>query len=135
MLKTCKTCGENKEESRFRKHRGSCKSCEKKKARARETPEKKRDYALRTKYGITLAQYEQMYSEQQGECYICSSDSKLFVDHCHETGQVRGLLCHHCNLVLGHAFDNPSILRLAATYLEQNDRSITEAESSRTSLE
>ena len=119
----CRTCGEDKPNTEFRKHRRSCKSCERKKGRARETPEQKRDYALRTKYGITLAQYEQMYEEQQGECYICSSDdSKLFVDHCHETGQVRGLLCHHCNLVLGHAFDNPSLLRLAADYLEKHDR-------------
>ena len=134
-MKTCKTCGETKDDSSFRKHRGSCKKCCRKKGRAYETPEQKRDYALRTKYNITLAQYEQMYEEQRGMCYICHSDSKLFVYYCHQTEQVRGLLCHHCNLVLGPAFDNPSFLRLAAIYLENNDRSITEAESSHRELE
>ena len=120
-MKTCKTCGETKDDTGFRKHRGSCKKCCRKKGRAYETPEQKKDYALRSKYGITLAQYEQMLEEQRGQCFICSSEQKLFVDHCHTTGRVRGLLCHHCNLVLGHAMDNPSILRLAANYLELND--------------
>jgi len=117
-MKTCKTCGETKPLEQFRQHRGSCKKCCRAKGRTYETPEQKRDYQLRTRYGITRAQYEQMYTEQHGECYICSSASKLFVDHCHDTGHVRGLLCHHCNLVLGHAHDNPALLRLAATYLE-----------------
>ena len=127
-MKTCKTCGETKDDNAFRTNRGSCKKCCRSK-RKPETPEQKRDYQLRTRYGITLAQYEQMYEEQRGECYICSKSNKLFVDHCHETGQVRGLLCHHCNLVLGHAFDNPHILRLAAIYIENNDnRSTTSKE-------
>jgi len=120
-MKTCKTCGDTKDDTEFRKHRGSCKKCCRKKGRAYETPEQKKDYSLRSKYGITLAQYEQMLEEQRGQCYICCSEEKLFVDHCHSTGRVRGLLCHHCNLILGHAFDNPSILRLAANYLEIND--------------
>lgn len=89
-----------------------------------ETPEKRKDWALRTNYGITLSQYEEMYSKQNGRCLFCDKAEKLFVDHCHKTGAVRGLLCNNCNLMLGHAKDSPALLRIAATYLDNYDRSI-----------
>ena len=52
------------------------------------------------------------------ECIICGEETKIVVDHDHETGYVRGGLCTHCNLGLGHFMDNPELLRLAALYLE-----------------
>ena len=119
-MKQCSVCGVHKELDKFREGKTQCKKCVQAR-RKKATKEQRRKWALKTNYGITTSQYEQMYEEQRGECYICSSASKLFVDHCHETGKVRGLLCHHCNLVLGHAKDNPHILRLAATYLETHD--------------
>ena len=121
-MKTCLTCGGVKEDSSFRKHRNSCKSCCRKAGRKYESPDKKKDRRLRLSYNITLEDYQKMYEEQRGQCYLCPSESKLFVDHCHTTGEVRGLLCNNCNLMLGHAKDSPAVLRLAASYLERHDR-------------
>lgn len=60
---------------------------------------------------------------KQKKCAICRQDFQKDrvgqIDHDHKTGQVRGLLCLHCNLLLGHAKDQPNILRAALTYLEK----------------
>lgn len=75
-------------------------------------------------YGISLKDYESMLVVQEGRCAICRATAEespkgmLFVDHCHKTGKVRGLLCSLCNFVLGNARDNVEILRSAANYLE-----------------
>lgn len=57
--------------------------------------------------------------KQQGRCVICGSEGNLHLDHCHDTGILRDLLCHHCNVGLGHFRDNPALLRAAALYLEK----------------
>lgn len=81
------------------------------------------------KFGITHDDYEQMIKNQGGLCGICGKPPApgsrgLVVDHCHETGEVRGLLCTHCNLLLGHAKDDPEVLRRAVRWLETGpDRS------------
>ena len=85
----------------------------------------KRDLALRNAYGISLEEYDNMLESQLGCCAICSmtpeeNGRRLDVDHCHETGKVRGLLCHNCNSMLGLAKDNISILLDAVKYLEEN---------------
>lgn len=71
-------------------------------------------------FGITQDQYELMLSEQHGVCKICGQkdNRRLAVDHCHQTGNVRGLLCRHCNTAIGLFDDDPSLLRKAANYLE-----------------
>jgi hypothetical protein len=51
------------------------------------------------------------------ECVICGNEGKLVVDHDHKTGQVRGMLCNHCNRGLGHFRDDPTLLEFAAQYL------------------
>lgn len=51
------------------------------------------------------------------ECVICGDKTKLVVDHDHVTGKVRGMLCGHCNLGLGHFRDDPTLLEFAAQYL------------------
>ena len=81
-------------------------------------------YALR-KYRLTPAQYEEMLSRQGGLCDICRgiprAGSRLCVDHAHdETGRVRALLCHRCNLGIGNLMDDPALLRAAANYLERH---------------
>lgn len=81
-----------------------------------------RRYRIKRLYGITLEKFDAMMAEQQGRCKICDKDittkGKAVIDHCHATKAVRGLLCRECNLVIGHAFDDPTILTRAASYLE-----------------
>jgi hypothetical protein len=70
-------------------------------------------------YGISLADYDMMFARQGGACAICKrTDLKLCVDHCHLTGEVRGLLCIQCNSALGLCNDDPSRLLAAAEYLQ-----------------
>lgn len=76
------------------------------------------------KYGITLAQYEQMFADQAGCCAICKTHQSEFskslaVDHCHTSGKVRGLLCGLCNTALGSMRDSPEILASAINYLRK----------------
>ena len=102
----------------------------KKKAKYASDPQKyikqTRAISLKARYGITASDYEDMLKRQNGMCAICSStksgrkDRRLMVDHCHKTKEVRGLLCHHCNALLGNARDNPKTLELAIKYLEKS---------------
>ncbi len=83
--------------------------------------EKKRryqnDYMMRT-YGISQEQYETMCSEREGRCDICGEKPEvLHVDHCHTEGHVRGLLCMHCNMGIGHFRDDVERLGNAIAYL------------------
>ena len=74
------------------------------------------------KYNITSKEFNDFYHKQNGACGICKIPQNklkkaLYVDHCHTTGKVRGLLCGHCNFLLGHAKDNIAILAEAIKYL------------------
>lgn len=81
---------------------------------------KQRDWNLEKRYGITSDDYDQMLICQGGKCAICKEQSdRLFVDHDHATRNVRGLLCHGCNIILGNAKDSPDILRAALAYLDK----------------
>lgn len=93
---------------------------------------KRSAHMVRT-YGLTQEEYDQKVIEQDGVCAICKKtetalrktsslvdferESVLSVDHDHETGAVRGLLCHRCNMAIGYAQENPEILRAAIEYL------------------
>lgn len=69
------------------------------------------------KYGLTVEEYERLEDEADGLCAICRKARRLAVDHCHDTGEVRGLICHKCNSGLGMFQDNPGALMAAAQYL------------------
>lgn len=79
-------------------------------------------------YGMTETVYRKMLSDQEQRCYLCRSlgfligrnnhTEMLAVDHCHESGKVRKLLCHNCNRALGLMHDDPEVLRRAAEYIE-----------------
>ncbi len=73
----------------------------------------------KAKYGITRDEYETMALNQKGRCAICNEEptESLRVDHDHETGKVRALLCNNCNAGLGHFRDDPELLASAITYL------------------
>lgn len=79
-----------------------CRGC--RNANVRLSPHEKRRAHLKHRYGITVEQYDEMLAAQGGHCALCPwepSDGKvLAVDHDHETGRVRGLLCRGCNLAL-----------------------------------
>jgi len=87
----------------------------------------RKKHALKRLYGITLEQYNEISEKQGGKCAICgnpetckSKNDKiriLVVDHDHKTNKIRGLLCHTCNIMLGHAKDNKLILQNAIKYL------------------
>ncbi len=93
--------------------------------RMRSSPEgKERQRAghLKRKYGITIEQYDQMLAEQGGGCAICGReprpDISLHLDHDHESGNLRGILCFRCNNALGDLDDDVALLRAAVRYLE-----------------
>ena len=80
------------------------------------------DYQLKRYYNITLDQYNVLFNKQNGCCAICGIHQnnlkrKLHVDHNHESGEIRGLLCINCNLALGHVNDNINTLSKMISYL------------------
>jgi hypothetical protein len=78
-------------------------------------------------YGITLEEYNRLLESQGGGCAICGRkvniDSKfsLHVDHDHDTGKIRGILCSSCNLGIGKFDHDCSRLKNAIKYLEMDD--------------
>jgi hypothetical protein len=98
-----------------------------------EFPDRYRTYALKKNFGIDLPTYQQMFLDQKGLCAVCNQPERdtraggqkwLAVDHHHETGAMRGLLCAACNTGLGKFGDDPAILRAAAEYIERFAASI-----------
>jgi hypothetical protein len=77
---------------------------------------------LRQKFGLSIQQYEAQLAKQGGVCAICgrtpSPNRRLAVDHCHDTGSLRGLLCSNCNTALGQLDDAPARLAKAIAYLQ-----------------
>lgn len=131
--KSCTKCQEDKPLESYGKRSDNnkllswCRACY---ASANMTPERKarrRDASLMKKYGITSEVYDQLMLDQNGACAICRSNlagninsERLYVDHDHTTGEVRGLLCHPCNVAIGLMKDDPDVLLDAATYLLRN---------------
>lgn len=143
MHKTCVRCGENKLHSEFYKEKrvadgltARCKSCTKDCAqnsyennkevvKSRQKKKycsvKRRERTLMENYGMTPSDYDEMYQQQQGACKICEKNfDQLCVDHCHNTGKVRGLLCQKCNKAIGLLGDNLNYLSNAITYIAEH---------------
>jgi hypothetical protein len=89
-------------------------------------------WTIKIKYKLDENEYTKLFNEQRGRCPICSKElsnhfekikkARTCVDHCHKTGEVRGLLCHTCNMGLGSFNDNRELLIKGATYLEISNR-------------
>ena len=60
-----------------------------------------RKYELKKKYGLTIEDVDIMLKLQDNKCLLCGVEKKLQIDHCHDTGRVRGMLCIQCNVRLG----------------------------------
>ena len=111
------------------RYSSDCKSCQSSyiKQWKKDNPDKHSDRVkkdlLKRRYGITIEDFEDMLQKQNGLCSICSRDisDKPYIDHSHETGKVRGLLCHPCNSGIGLLQDSPEILQKAANYLLTNE--------------
>ncbi len=101
----------------------------------RANPDVRRVKHLSDKYGITLSVYDAMFKAQGGKCAICKREEgsygrrgnhggikRLAVDHNHETGEVRGLLCDDCNVALGSFGDDPLRIMRAIVYLKAAKR-------------
>lgn len=72
------------------------------------------------KYGLTVEQYEALVKKQRGRCAICGTKpSRLVIDHCHNTLEVRGLLCVACNGAIGQLGDNEAGLLKALKYVQR----------------
>lgn len=141
--KQCSQCGEVKDRALFSKTRegkfgpilrSECKACQAINARDwyRNNPQRANDnrrrWSLKKEYGLSVEEYDAMLAQQGGVCAICGQDEpnkhgrtgtrfRLSVDHDHETGAVRSLLCQKCNRAIGLFDDDPERLQAAVDYL------------------
>lgn len=133
-MKTCTKCSLPKAETEFYERKGStperplyqaaCKSCQNKAAVAwRKTPTGWASWkrAHLKKYGMTLEQWDALAAQYP----VCPGCQRPFgagfypcVDHDHNTGEIRGMLCNGCNKAVGFAVDDPNTLRSLAAYLD-----------------
>lgn len=107
------------------RNREKVKACQEKwrKANKERVRANLRKNSLKRKYGMSVQEYDDMLASQLHRCAICKKHQSelktgFVVDHHHETGKVRGLLCRPCNSTIGYAFESISTLRNAIDYLE-----------------
>ena len=141
--KRCRRCGVEKNRTEFHASRqgkfgpvlkSSCKVCDAASVRAwyaqnsDQSNTNRRRLQLQQVYGLSVEKYEALKSAQDGVCAICKSPETavhgtrgtrfgLSVDHCHDSSDVRGLLCQRCNRAIGLLGDDVELLRSAITYL------------------
>lgn len=116
-----------------------CKRCSSDAAMAwqRADPERtklqKKAWRLRSEYGISMEEYVALLTKQNGRCAVCGLEEArsnlgggnymLCVDHCHDTGAIRGLLCNNCNRALGLLNDSVDHLKEMIRYLTEGSGS------------
>lgn len=91
---------------------------------AENNKRRRKHNVLMSTHKISIETYEKMLVDQNYKCFCCSIEHSslkkgLFVDHCHTTGKIRGLLCNSCNSALGYAKDNIEVLINMIKYLEK----------------
>ncbi|MBC7381892.1 MAG: endonuclease VII domain-containing protein [Bacteroidia bacterium] len=135
-MKVCSKCNIEKELTEYHKRsnrpcgvRSQCKSCYKEyPVKLKRRDGYMRQYDLNKSYGISLSNYNEILEKQNGKCAICNKTPKeknmgrkknLCVDHCHTTGNIRGLLCDTCNRGIGLLDDNKELLNNALLYLSR----------------
>jgi hypothetical protein len=87
-----------------------------------KTQEQRKQAQRKYRYGLTQEHFDKMLAEQDNKCALCFKsfdDAKVFVDHCHSIGNVRGLLCPSCNTALGLIKDDLGWLAKAKKYLTE----------------
>lgn len=131
--KKCTKCNEVKSTDDFywdktnKRFMSYCKQCGKAGVKKHRTdnPDKHRQYhrthKYKTQFDLTVGEYEELLAQQDGKCAICQTapgKKMLAVDHDHNTGRVRALLCTACNTGLGLFKDDPVLLARAISYLD-----------------
>ena len=122
----CENCESEYEPQRYFKSETRNRFCSRQcKERARYQSGRGRAAALKSyykrRYGLSELEVEAL--RKLAHCGICGTDDpqgrhgNFHIDHDHETGEIRGVLCHNCNLALGHFQDDPEVLRAAIRYL------------------
>lgn len=123
--RVCGHCNRSLPQSMFGTRRLHCNKC----------------YNLGKRYRATYRQIKELWETQGGACALCATPLELdstvrnqadavHVDHCHSTNDIRGLLCRHCNLLLGHAKDRIVVLQAAIRYLRKSDSAAAEGTAS-----
>jgi hypothetical protein len=132
-MKKCSKCKNVKELSEYTNCKSGkfgvhhyCKKCHSQQRKDNYNYDRQRIRHIMFKYKLSESDLNKMYVAQNGKCKICSTEYKevskhnnLYVDHCHKTGNVRGLLCFKCNRLLGVWDDNIDILKSAIKYLKE----------------
>ncbi len=126
--KPCTNCGEvgapYPKGSNKRKPGGKCYTCVTEKQKEWADNNKIRHsrnqfFRLLRRYALTVEEFDELLIEWRGLCPICLEElNPPCVEHCHDTGRVRGLTCRQCNTAMGQANDDPERLRRMADYLE-----------------
>ncbi|TXH10531.1 MAG: hypothetical protein E6R04_05130 [Spirochaetes bacterium] len=123
----CTKCEEPRDDSEFYRDKSKklgfnqpCKKCHRELRREYKRKAKVKEKLKRR--GITEVQFKAMLEAQNHACAICrkpasTQEKSLHIDHDHKTGKVRGLLCSHCNFMIGHALDSSETLLAGAAYL------------------
>ncbi len=141
-MKTCTKCNKEKDYTFFAKgkaykdgYKSWCKDCNNgwtrqwysdnnEEIKSKYSYEKNKDQKLKKTFGIGYQEYLTMLSIQDNRCAICGTDNpgqrSFHVDHCHDTGKVRGLLCGNCNSGIGNLRDDIDLLKRAIEYLENS---------------
>jgi hypothetical protein len=130
FMKRCPDCGEWRPLEDFPRNKNCkdgrhpyCKPCHN--ARTKESKQRlyggSRHYHLKQRYGIGADEFDELVKQQGGVCAICGRPDPEHVDHSHETGDVRGILCFNCNGGLGQFRDSIEALLAAAAYLDARD--------------
>lgn len=147
MVKVCSKCNENKSLNQYSKSgvrglRANCKSCDSKRCQnwknqnrseynnymtkwRTNNPDKQHATEIKRRYGLSIEEYNKILEFQAYCCAICLlkhnpliKRGRLYVDHCHATNRIRGLLCGSCNSAIGYLEDNKDRLRRAIVYLK-----------------
>jgi hypothetical protein len=139
-MPTCKVCNEEKSQDGFyatpKGYRRVCKACciNYSVERQRNDPSIQRWKQLKHNYGLTKSDWFDLLEKQGHKCAICFTvlhtdaikrndkrpPNQAVIDHCHSTNKVRGILCHRCNVALGHFTDDIDILASAIEYIRSN---------------
>lgn len=129
LAKKEKACEPCLRANRAATNRFRMKNPERVRAYSRPSPELARKMHLRNKFGITVEEYQEMYDAQKGLCCICRLPEtsiwrgkviQLAVDHDHQSGKVRSLLCKNCNVGLGAFKDDIVNMYMAIKYLKEH---------------